>query len=138
MAEEWTTEPGLEEFPLDPSLIMAPRPPKKQRRIPNCNRFIHGPLSMEWLSRVNRLPGNVLWVALIIRHLEGLNRGKRVSFPLSNVEAARWGVHRNVKNRALTALDKAGLIAVERKHGASPRVTVIELKPNPTTQSPPR
>jgi hypothetical protein len=127
MAEEWTTEPGLEEFALDSSLILAPRPPKKQRRVPNCKRFIYGPLSLEWLSRANRLPGKALWVALIIRHLEGLNRRKRVSFPLSNVEAVRWGIHRNAKCRALTALEQAGLIAVERKPGASPLVTVIEV-----------
>jgi hypothetical protein len=61
-----------------------------------------------------------LRVALVIRHLEGLNRRKRALFPFSNVEAARWGIGRKAKGRALDALEKAGLIVVENKDAGLP------------------
>ena len=128
MAVEWETNPGLEEFELDPNLVVVRTPPKKQRRVPNRKRFIFGPLSMEWIHRASKLPGKTLCVALVLRHLEGLNKGKRVSFPFSNVEASRWGISRKLKCRALAALERAGLIAVERRRGASPLATVIEVR----------
>jgi hypothetical protein len=85
---------------------------------------------MEWWQRAWDIPGQmVLRVALVIRHLKGLNRGKRISFPFSNVEAARWGISRQNKHVCLNALEAAGLIVVQRKRGHAPVITVIEAAP---------
>jgi DNA-binding transcriptional ArsR family regulator len=44
---------------------------------------------------------------------------------LGNLELAPFGIDRAAKSRALTALEDAGLIAVERKVGRLPIVTLL-------------
>jgi DNA-binding FadR family transcriptional regulator len=48
------------------------------------------------------------------------------TFPLSNSVLAKYGVTREVKRRALAALESSGLILVERRHGRAPVVTLID------------
>jgi hypothetical protein len=45
--------------------------------------------------------------------------------PLSNTSSIRFGLDRNAKYRALVWLEGAGLIAVERKLGRAPLVTIL-------------
>ena len=44
----------------------------------------------------------------------------RASFPLPNDRLAKGGVDRRMKRKVLAGLEKAGLIAVDRRHGKTP------------------
>ena len=48
----------------------------------------------------------------------------RASFPLPNDRLAKGGVDRRMKRKVLAGLEKAGLIAVDRRHGKTPIVTL--------------
>ena len=110
--------------------VAAKEAPQKRKRVPNSHRFVLGGLiPMLWLERAWSLDRGqyILRAAIIVRHLEALNRGRGASFPFSNVEAARWGISRQMKRLLLNKLEGAGLIAVQRQPGCAPRITVIEV-----------
>jgi hypothetical protein len=54
-------------------------------------------------------------------------KAKGGSVKLSNVALQPWGVSPRDKSRALEELEKLGLIAIERGHGKSPRITLLKL-----------
>jgi hypothetical protein len=87
--------------------------------------FLKGPISLIWLERAGRLPGKALHVALVIRHVQSLNRGDG-TIVLTNQWLKNFGVDHHAKRRALVALEQAKLIAVERGK-RSPTVTIIEV-----------
>jgi hypothetical protein len=51
---------------------------------------------------------------------------KSATFPLANGKLREAGVNRETKRRALRELEAEGLINVERQHGKSSIVTLIE------------
>ena len=69
-----------------------------------------------------RLPGRSLHVGLALWYAVGHSRSPSVH--LSNTLCLRFGIDRNAKYRALHLLEDAGLIAVKRKRGQSPLVTI--------------
>jgi hypothetical protein len=92
-------------------------------------RFIHGPITVEWMMRTIRLGKTALKTALLVRHLEGLNRKKRSMFPVSNALLKDFDLKsRQQKYTGLKRLETAGLIVVMRQEGASPLVGVVEKK----------
>jgi hypothetical protein len=95
---------------------------KTRRR--QTNSFAKVPL--EWAARAanaTRTPQALVWVILL--HMAWQAKG--LPFPISNATLARYGVSREVKRRALTALEFAGLIRVERRHSRSPIVRLIDI-----------
>jgi hypothetical protein len=46
--------------------------------------------------------------------------------PVSNITGLQFGLDRNAKYRALEWLESANLIAVERRAGRAPIVTILE------------
>jgi hypothetical protein len=86
-------------------------------------KFIAGPVDVVWLSQARKLGVTALWVGLGLWFLRGLRRSN--SFTVSNLMMREWGVQPDAKTRALRVLEKAGLIAVERRGKRSPRVTLI-------------
>jgi hypothetical protein len=103
---------------------------RKRKHAPKNPRFVLGGLiTMEWLQRAWSVDRGqyVLRAALVIRHLEALNRGRRTSFTLTNSEAARWGISRQMKYPLIKKLERAGLIAVRRRRGCALLITVIEV-----------
>jgi DNA-binding transcriptional ArsR family regulator len=60
---------------------------------------------------------------MLLWHLRGLKRAD--SFLVSNLMAREWGVGVKAKGRALRKLEKAGLIAIERRGKRSPQVTLF-------------
>jgi hypothetical protein len=94
--------------------------PSKRHR---ANSFAQVPLA--WAAaaaRATKTPRAMVWV--VLQHMAWQNN--RSSFPLSNAVLAQHGVSREVKRRALAALESSGLIAVERRHGRAPVVTLID------------
>ncbi len=88
-------------------------------------KFLKGPIPLDWLSTAANLPGKSLHVAIAIWFTASLKKSPTVS--LSNLASLPFGLDRNAKYRALQWLEAAGLIAVDRKLGRSPMVTLLEV-----------
>jgi hypothetical protein len=99
------------------------------------NKFIKGPLDFVWLSEARQLGVTALWVGLGLWFLRGLRRSN--SFIVSNLMMQEWGVQPDAKARALRALERAGLIRVERRGKRSPQVTLIVGNPSNGSGAPP-
>src|SRR5688572_23936591 len=87
--------------------------------------FLKGPVPMDWLNRAASLPGKALHVAVAICLWHGILRCDE--FRLSTGKLRSMGVERNSAYRALTSLEEAGLIRVQRHRGRNPIVTVVGL-----------
>jgi DNA-binding transcriptional ArsR family regulator len=90
---------------------------------PIRDKFIAGPIDVSWVCQTSRLGVKALLVGLALWHLKGLRRDN--SFLVSNLMLQEWGIQPDAKRRALRALEKAGLITVERRGKRSPRVTLV-------------
>ena len=75
-----------------------------------------------WLERAARLPGKSIHLAVVLQRLVVSSNACRVV--LDNVSCLRFGLSRNAKYRALRSLEEVGLVAVMRKVGRAPIVTV--------------
>lgn len=89
-----------------------------------AGKFIKGPLPLDWFSRAAALPGKALNVALALWRMCGLCRSKTFAFKRSAF--AVLNVSPDAMYDALTNLEGAGLIRVERHRGRSPTVTIID------------
>jgi hypothetical protein len=76
-------------------------------------------------AKATKSPAMVICTLLL--HAAWKADGK--AFTLSNGALAKAGVNRETKRRVLLNLEAAGLIAVERNHGRSPRVTLKTVTP---------
>jgi DNA-binding transcriptional ArsR family regulator len=90
-------------------------------RVRSRERFLKGPIPLEMLSRAARLPGKALAVYLVFRHQCDLTGRPTVTLPISLLK--NFGVRRDAKLRALSELEKAGLVRVNKKMGRSARIT---------------
>ena len=93
-----------------------------QPELTNRREHLRGPIPLEWLSAAARLPGKSLHVGIALWFMGGLQKSRTV--PVSNITSLRFGLDRNAKYRALAWLEGAGLVAVERKLGRTPIVTI--------------
>lgn len=116
---------------IDPSRLRL-RASQKLARSPRLPRpkagekFLKGPIPLNWISTAARLPGRSLHVAIAIWFTASLAKSATVS--LSNLAGLPFGLDRNAKYRALAWLEEAGLIAVERNLGRSPVVALLEFE----------
>jgi len=112
---------------IDLSDVRIRRPltlPKGLPRHLHGEKFLKGPIPMNWLAAAARLPGRSLHVAIALWFTAGMKRSPTVS--ISNVAGEVFGLDRSSKKRALDWLEKEGLIYVDRKSGRSPIVTILE------------
>ncbi len=89
-------------------------------------RFLKGPIPMDWLSAAARLPVKALHVAIAIWFTASLNKSATV--PLSNLAGLPFGLDRKRKYRALKWREDENLVSIERKLGRSPVVTLLEFR----------
>jgi DNA-binding transcriptional ArsR family regulator len=94
---------------------------------PIREKFIAGPIDVPWVVQASRLGVKALLVGLALWHLKRLRQAE--TFTVSNLMLQEWGVQPDAKSRALRALEKAGLIRVERRCKRSPRVALIVTAP---------
>ena len=94
-----------------------------RRASPITGKFIAGPIDVSWVVRARRLGATALLVGLAIWHLRKLRQAD--TFIVSNIMLQEWEIQADAKTRALRALERAGLIIVERRSKRSPRVTLI-------------
>lgn len=90
---------------------------------PSRDGTLRGPIPIAWLQKASRLPGKSLHAGLALWIAAA--RMKTPIVPLSNVDGMRLGCGRNQKYRALAWLEAAGLVAVKRRLGRSPIVTLL-------------
>ena len=109
-------------------LRIAPRLKRSRCDVParaNLSQgFVKGPIPLPWLEIAARLPGKSIHAGIALWYVAGLTRSRLV--PLSNIAGLRFGLDRNAKYRALKWLEGAGLVAVERKLGRAPLITILE------------
>ena len=98
-----------------------------RRASPIRGKFIAGPLDVVWVLQARRLGVTALLAGLALWHIRGLR--KTDTFIVSNLMLQEWGIHPDAKRRALRALERAGLIRVERLGKRSPRVALIVRAP---------
>ena len=87
-------------------------------------QFLKGPVPLHWLQAAARLPGRSLHVGMVLWYVAG--HSGSVSVHLSNTLCLRFGFDRNAKYRALRSLMDARLVAIKRKRGHSPQVTILD------------
>ena len=111
----------LSEFEID----CTPRVPIPRHA--QGERFICGPVPMDWFIVAARLPGRALHVGMMVWFLAGVTKSGAVDLSLSGM--ARIGVKRSTASRALWQLEQAGLVSVDRNSGRKPRVTLLSAPP---------
>jgi hypothetical protein len=118
--------------PFDPKSLALPnrgggcpvsRKPPRHRQ---GEKFLKGPIPWEWMTEAARLPGKALKVGIALWFLAGVQRKRTVT--LSGSALRDLDVSRFAGYRALTALEKAGLVSVQRHIGQNPVVTILEFK----------
>ena len=85
-----------------------------------------GAIPIRWIEAASRLPGKSLHAGLAIWATAELTRS--LSVPFDNLIGQRFSLDRNSKYRALFWLEKAGLIAVRRRVGSAPLVTILQAE----------
>ena len=91
-------------------------------------RFLKGPIPWAWLRGAARFPGKALHVAIALWFTAGLTRRRVIQLSPSTLRML--GVERNAARRGLLALEKAGLVHVERRSCRSPIVTLLDVAPD--------
>jgi hypothetical protein len=94
-----------------------------RRRPPVQGKFIAGPVDVVWLLQARRLGVTALLVGLALWHIKGLR--KTDAFIVSNLMLQEWDIQPDAKRRALRALERAGLVKIERRGKRSPQVTLV-------------
>ena len=100
------------------------RPTKRPPRHKTGEWFLKGPIPGAWLHRAAKLPGRALHVGLALWFLAGLEKCNNVTMTWATF--ARFGVSPDSGRRGLAALERVGLVSVERRTGCCPRVTILE------------
>jgi hypothetical protein len=104
-----------------------------RRRLPrpaDGEQYLGGPIPLGWLSRAARLPGKALHLGTSLWFAAVRSNAKNPSVVLTGSLARRFGLEaRTTWVRALTALENAGLVAVEDRTGRSPVVTILPAEP---------
>ena len=119
--------------PFDPKKLTLPAkatsrnpinrmPPRHKRG----EKFLKGPIPWNWLRKAAHQPGKTFHVAIVVWFLAGICRKKSVR--LEKKALRELGLNRHAAYRGLKALEKVGLICVERHPGHSPIVTINDYK----------
>lgn len=92
-----------------------------------ARQFIKGPLPMPWMERAARLPGKAMLVGLALWFMRGIVGNQPIKLSMDLL--ARFNVGRKAAYRALSALEREGLIQAERRPGRLPRVRIDQTTP---------
>jgi DNA-binding transcriptional ArsR family regulator len=119
------TEWNLDRLRLDQETLTGSQGVNRpgRRASPISGKFIAGPIDVAWVVQASRLGVKALLVGLALWHIRGLR--KCDTFTVSNLMLQEWGIQPDAKSRALRALEKAGLIKIERQGKRSPRVSLV-------------
>jgi DNA-binding transcriptional ArsR family regulator len=94
---------------------------------------LKGSIPWVWLSAAARLPGRALHVAIELRLWAGIKKTRHFALTISAL--TDLGVSRSAAYRGLVALEREGLVTIDRRRGRKPRVTVVEIDDNAAADS---
>jgi hypothetical protein len=97
---------------------------KKPPRPRQGDKFLKGPIPLNWLMEAANQPGKALSVAIALWYLSGLKRSCTVALSISSL--MDFGVGRLAGYRGLAALEQARLVSVVRHPGRKPIVTLLD------------
>ena len=99
------------------------KPPPKHRQ---GERFLKGPIPLDWLAKAGQQKGHALHVSIALWHEAGVQKNAIVKVP--SKLTAEMGAGRHAKYSGLEALERAGLVRViERRRGCSPVVEILSV-----------
>ena len=119
----------LEALRLKPEDLPRKARSKRVSRAKEQDWFLKGPIPGRWLARVFGLPprsaGRALRVGLALWYLAGVKRSKQVR---PNREAwQHFRLSADSGRRGLADLEGAGLVAVDRRAGCCPVLTLLDV-----------
>jgi len=120
----------LDDYRLDPgSLGVADVLSRERRhRVPRHGpgeRFLRGPIPLDWLIAAGRLPGRSLHVGMVVWFQAGRQRKGEVGFS-ARLPSELFGMDRSTATRALRDLESAGLVKITWAPGRAPRVRLLD------------
>lgn len=86
-------------------------------------KFLKGPIPLDWIARANSLPGKAGAVGIALWFLVGVCRD--ISFKVTAEVEKIAGCGRKSLSTSLAALGRAGLVTVVRRAGGRPHVSII-------------
>jgi hypothetical protein len=98
---------------------------RKPPRHKTGEKFLKGPIPMNWLTAAAKAPGKALHLAIGLWYWAGITRSREIRVSMKGLE--QLGISRFSGYRGLTALENAGLISVERHRGRRPIVTLLDF-----------
>ena len=107
------------------------RPPKSPPRqvvagsTPKQGLYLRA--SVPWLAAAGLLSLAALKVGLALWFMSSVRKGSKKGLRLCPGDTGRLGCSVRSARRGLAALERAGLVAVERHSGRCPRVTILEV-----------
>ncbi len=110
------------EFGLKTSVQPRYRPVKRRSKAPEP--YVRT-IPLSWIQQASRLPGKALHVGIALWHLVGVSKSRTVTLTRSRL--SQFGLHHETARRGLLALEKAGLVRVERSGNKSPRITPVKV-----------
>src|ERR1700751_5550835 len=88
-------------------------------------KFLKGPIPLDWLRVAAMQRGKALHVALGIWFWAGVRKSSHVAFSMSWLKST-FGVSRYCGYRGLAALEAVGLVSWHRHRGRKPMVTLLD------------
>lgn len=102
--------------------LVSRKPPRHRQ----SEKFLRGPIPLNWIAQAARLPGKAFQVGMALWFLSGIKRSRTVALSGSVLE--EFGVNRYAAYRGLKVLEDAGLVSAKRHPGRNPIVTILEFK----------
>ena len=115
----------LDKYRLPAEALKSPKLPKRAPRPRRGEQYLRGPIPWPWLSAAARLPGKTLHVAVAIWFVAGLKNNRTIRF--RPAVGRGLGLSRYAAYTGLAALEKLGLIQVDRQRGRSPIITIVDV-----------
>ena len=100
-------------------------PLAQRKRSKRRGEFLKGPVPIAWVERACALGGKAAALAWALRFKAGMSSNRPI--PATPRLLERFGMSSRSAYRALASLESAGLITVQRRRGASPLVTVLDV-----------
>ena len=97
---------------------------RKRQAEKRGGQFLRGPVPLTWLAGAGAMPGKALAIGVFLWWRAGIEK-RRSGLQLNCRRLERFGVSRQACSRALSALERAGLVTVDRQSGKCPRVSII-------------
>jgi DNA-binding transcriptional ArsR family regulator len=120
---DWATVPDH----LIPTRIVPREPAMASPATRHRSKFVKGPLPMGWIGAAVRCgDSRALPALLALKAKVDATREPWVKPPTTILQAL--GIERMARSRAISALERAGLIRVRRRRGRPPLVSLVPWK----------